>query len=345
MCFDRLGCFDVNPQALGLSPALSLLCSCSLHLSVNSITLGQCAAAVNAGVNLLITPNTTAMTQKAGMLALDGRCKTLSPAADGYARADTCGVMLLVPRQAAAAATGQSGSPGSNSSLLTLVAGTAVNQDGRSSTLTAPNGPSQQDVVRAALAASQLAPADVAALQMHGTGTSLGDPIEVGALAAALVDGQRTPAAAAAEPLVLMAAKSWTGHAEPGAGAVGLVHAQAALSQAASLPIMHLGALNPYVSGAMEMGGQLHSWSVPRQPAALARGSQGRQSAIGVSAFAFQGTNAHALLRAASLEGATMVKVAAGWARQRFWVAPGPHAGGSPGAVPCICCPNLESHD
>jgi len=126
------------------------------------VALGQCPSALNAGVNLLLTPNTTAMTQKAGMLALDGRCKTLSPAADGYARADTCGVMLLLPAADSAAA--------GNGGALALVAGTAVNQDGRSSSLTAPNGPSQQEVVRAALATSGQPPAAVAALQMHGTG-------------------------------------------------------------------------------------------------------------------------------------------------------------------------------
>ncbi len=81
-------------------------------------------------------------------------------------------------------------------------------------------------------------------------GTSLGDPIEVGAASAVLVDPRPSHMA----PLVLMAAKSWTGHAEPGAGAVGLVHAQAALSQAAALPILHLGGLNPYVSGAPCLG-------------------------------------------------------------------------------------------
>lgn len=134
----------------------------SLHLSYNSLLLGQCPLVANCGVNLLLTPNTTAMTQKAGMLAADGRCKTLSPAADGYARADTCGVMLLQRLGAVA---------GSDGALqLAVVRGTAVNQDGRSSSLTAPNGPAQQEVVRAALALGQVPPAAVAGLQMHGTG-------------------------------------------------------------------------------------------------------------------------------------------------------------------------------
>ena len=130
--------------------------ACSLHLAFSSIRLGQCPSAINAGVNLLITPNTTAMTQKAGMLAVDGRCKTLSSDADGYSRADTCGVMLL--------------HAGVETGALAVVAGTAVNQDGRSSSLTAPNGPSQQEVIRTALSVARLPAGQVTALQMHGTG-------------------------------------------------------------------------------------------------------------------------------------------------------------------------------
>ena len=252
------------------------------------------------------------------MLALDGRCKTLSPSADGYARADACGIMLMLPTESVAA--------GATDSVLAAVAGTAVNQDGRSSTLTAPNGPAQQEVLRAALASSRVLPADLAALQMHGTGTSLGDPIEVGALAAVLVDGQgRGPGA---QPLALMAAKSWTGHAEPGAGAVGLQHVQAALGQTALLPVLHLGPVNPYVMGAMDMGGQPGAWVAPRQQGALVQVATGTAGAsLGVSAFAFQGTNAHAVLQRAHDGGVAMAKPSVTWERQRFWVTPRQHSG------------------
>jgi acyl transferase domain-containing protein len=237
----HVSCFACVPDACGwfVEQCIALAHCCSLHIAFSSVTLGQCSAAINAGINLLLTPNTTAMTQKAGMLALDGRCKTLSPAADGYARADAFGVMLLLPSARTEA------SPASAAALARLD-GTAVNQDGRSSSLTAPNGPSQQDVVRQALAAAQLDPAAITALQMHGTGTSLGDPIEVGALAAAVVE--RRPSTGMT-PMALLAAKSWSGHAEPGAGMVGVVHAQAALGQAALLPILHLQDINPYVTG------------------------------------------------------------------------------------------------
>ena len=141
------------------------------------------------------------------MLALDGRCKTLDAAADGYVRAEAAGALFLemMPESHLLQQQRQ---------VTAVVAGSAVNQDGRSSGLTAPNGPAQQEVLRAALAAAGLAATAVSTVQMHGTGTSLGDPIEVGALAAALVDRRQGGA-----PLVLMAAKSWSGHAEPGAGA------------------------------------------------------------------------------------------------------------------------------
>ena len=109
---------------------------------------------------------------------------------------------------------------------------------------------------------------------------------------------------------------------------VGLVHAQAALGQGALLPILHLAHVNPYVTGAMEMGGSQGAWAVARQPGALPAASAADAAtpatAIGVSAFAVQGTNALALL--ASAGGAALHKQAAHWARQRFWVAPRPHA-------------------
>lgn len=213
----------------------------SLHQAASSLRLGLNSAAINGAVNLLIHPSTTAMLQKAGMLAADGRCKTLSPDADGYARSDAAGMALVTVPEAATGVSGRLVAV-----PLALIRGTAVNQDGRSSTLTAPNGPAQQEVMRGALRWALAAAAEVTALQMHGTGTPLGDPIEIGAAAAALVEGR-----AEGNPLLLQAAKSWTGHAEPAAGMVGLMHTHAALSARAALPIMHLGNVNAYVEGEM----------------------------------------------------------------------------------------------
>jgi len=294
-----------------------------MHMAFNGLHLRQCSSAAAGGVNLILHQETSAIAQKAGMLTMDGRCKALSAAADGYGRAEACGVLVL---QLAGSSRSSSGSSGE---AVAFLAGSAVNQDGRSSSLTAPNGPSQQEVMRAALALASLAAADVAALSMHGTGTPLGDPIEVGAAAAVLIGSSRQAGA----PLALMASKSWIGHAEPAAGVVGLTHAQLAAVLAVQLPVLHLGGINPYVAALMER--QPGAWSVPRQPAAvgaeLAGGSGGSPASglvVGVSAFAFQGTNAHALLMAAppAASGVAPRSTTAAWVqRQRYWVAPAAH--------------------
>ncbi len=117
---------------------------------------------VSAGVKLMLTPSTTAMFKRAGMLAPDGRCKTLDSSADGYVRGEACASAML---QLFSDAPG--GSP------VACILGSAVNQDGRSSSLTAPNGPAQQGVIRQALRGSGIVPNDVTTLQMHGTGKML----------------------------------------------------------------------------------------------------------------------------------------------------------------------------
>jgi acyl transferase domain-containing protein len=125
-------------------------------------------------VNLTLRAETTAVLSKAGMLTADGRCKTLDAAADGYMRGEACVVHLLE-------GAGMDLSDHSTVHATAAILGTAVNQDGRSSSLTAPNGPSQQAVAKEALAWQSVPVYDVTVLEMHGTGTALGDPIEVGA--------------------------------------------------------------------------------------------------------------------------------------------------------------------
>jgi 3-oxoacyl-(acyl-carrier-protein) synthase len=108
-----------------------------------------------------------------------------------------------------------------------VIRGSAVNQDGRSSSLTAPNGPSQQQVIRAALAAGGVEAGEVVGLQMHGTGTPLGDPIEIGAATASLLAG--VGAASRQQPIIYSSVKSIAGHTEPAAGVVGIIAAAAAV--------------------------------------------------------------------------------------------------------------------
>jgi acyl transferase domain-containing protein len=205
----------------GSAISVDTACSSSLvasHLAAGAIFGGAASAGLAAGAGLLLSPDTTAMFQKSGMLAADGRCKTLDASADGYVRGESVGVLLLQ------AVDGSGGSM--HQAALAMFRGSAVNQDGRSSSLTAPNGPSQQEVMRQALGSASLAAADVSQLQMHGTGTPLGDPIEVGAASAVLVKGQ----SARQLPLAAFTSKAWIGHTEAAAGVMGLTHASVALS-------------------------------------------------------------------------------------------------------------------
>ena len=163
------------------------------------------------------------MFNRAGMLCADGRCKTLDASADGYVRGETCVALILQ--------LGPSLNQGV--AIAAFLQGSAVNQDGRSSTLTAPNGPAQQAAVRQALQSGGLPASSLGMVQLHGTGTPLGDPIEVGALAAVLAGG-------GCERVVLAAGKTSVGHTEPAAGLVGAAHAAASLASGFMQPVLHL---------------------------------------------------------------------------------------------------------
>ena len=184
------------------------------------------------------------MFNRAGMLTADGRCKTLDASADGYVRGEAV-VSLTLQLVSSASASGLA--------ALCYLTGSAVNQDGRSSTLTAPNGPAQQATIRQALVSGGRAAADVAAVQLHGTGTPLGDPIEVGALAAVLIKNIRHASRTAGpQPLALMAGKTSMGHTEPAAGLVGVAHACQAMSAAVLQPILHLQKVREWLGCRMD---------------------------------------------------------------------------------------------
>jgi acyl transferase domain-containing protein len=200
------------------------------HAACSSLTLRECPSALVCGVNLLLTPFISGVFSRAGMLSAEGRCKTLDASADGYVRGEACRVLLVGCAEDA------------QQQPRVLIRGSAVNQDGRSSSLTAPNGPAQQEVMRAAARsrAAAVAMHGVHILEMHGTGTSLGDPIEVGAAAAVQLSGRRSA------PLVLQSSKSCIGHCEPAAGAAGLVQLVLGLQLMRPTPLLHLRRPNPH---------------------------------------------------------------------------------------------------
>lgn len=311
-------------------PAISTdtACSSSLvgsHIACDSIILRECTMSLACGVNLTLAPDTGVVFKQAGMLSLEGRCKTLDADADGYVRGEACGVLLL---------DGEGKSIDRDGPVICF-AGSAVNQDGRSSALTAPNGPAQQRVISSALQRATLTSFSVAILNMHGTGTPLGDPIEIGAAHAVLMHSRTTSGSSDTEhvaPLSVQAGKTYVGHTEPAAGVVGLIHAIHGTCHRRTSPVLHLRHVNPHLTRIL--GGSQQSRQIARlghmcrEQNGLTWSDSNSMSthASGVSAFAFQGTNAHALVRH------TMVNVGvlsswAGqhWRNQRFWVGPLSH--------------------
>ncbi|QSQ18292.1 polyketide synthase [Myxococcus landrumensis] len=208
------------------------------------------------------------------MLSVKGRCATFDASADGYCRGEGVGAVVL-KRLGDAVADGDE--------VLAVIRGTAVNQDGRSASLTAPNGLAQEAVIRQALEVAGLEGRDVDYIECHGTGTSLGDPIEVEALKNVL--GARRE-----KPVVLGAIKSNIGHLEGAAGVVGLIKAVEVLRRREAPGNVHFKTLNPKID--------LEGFSavIPTRPTVLGRKGEKRPLIAGVSSFGFGGTNAHVVL-------------------------------------------------
>ncbi len=264
----------------GPSMAIDTACSSSLvsvHLACQSLRTRDCNLALAAGVNLILTPVVTINECRARMLASDGRCKTFDAAADGFARGEGCGVVVL-KRLSDAMADGDN--------ILALIRGSAVNQDGRSGGLTVPNGPAQQAVIRAALVSAGVEPGQVSYVEAHGTGTSLGDPIELRALGAVLGQG-RSPA----QKLIVGSVKTNMGHLEAAAGVAGLIKVVLALQHQEIPPHLHLKNPNPLIPWA-EL-----PVKIPTEPTPWPDSKDPRIA--GLSSFGFSGTNAHLVVESA----------------------------------------------
>ncbi|HEY7494004.1 MAG TPA: beta-ketoacyl synthase N-terminal-like domain-containing protein, partial [Candidatus Tectomicrobia bacterium] len=263
----------------GPSLAVDTACSSSLvaaHYACQSLRSGESSLAIAGGVNLILSPDLTIMFSQLRAMAADGRCKTFDARADGYVRGEGCGIVIL-KRLSDALKDGDT--------ILALIRGSAVNQDGRSNGLTAPNGLAQQAVIRQALENARVLPAHIRYVETHGTGTPLGDPIEVQALATVLGQGR-----APDQPCVLGSVKTNIGHLEAAAGIAGLIKAVLALRHGEIPPHLHLQQLNPLIS----WGNTPLEIATERCPFPQGEGPL----AVGVSAFGFGGTNAHVVLEA-----------------------------------------------
>ncbi|MEQ9335552.1 beta-ketoacyl synthase N-terminal-like domain-containing protein, partial [Thalassobaculum sp.] len=262
-------------HGLGLrGPSLAVDTACSssamaLHLACRAIRAGECEAALAGGVNLILAPGTTAILQGAGMLSPGARCRTFDAGADGYVRAEGCGLVLLKPLSRAEA---------DGDRVLAVLRGSAANHDGASGGFTVPSGAAQEAVIRAALADAGVEPAAVGYVEAHGTGTALGDPIEMHALDAVFGDGRDGP-------LLVGSIKTNIGHAEAAAGIAGLLKVVAGLG-AGRIPMhLHYEAPNPQIGVS------------PDRVAVAASGgdwpSRDGRRVAGISAFGASGTNVH----------------------------------------------------
>jgi acyl transferase domain-containing protein len=264
----------------GPSLALDTACSSSLvavHMACQSLRNRESDMALAGGVNVVLSPEPTIAMAKWGVMAADGRCKTFDARADGFVRGEGCGVVVL-KRLADAVADGDP--------IAAVIRGSAVNQDGRSAAMSAPNGLAQQDVVRRALRCGRVRPERIACIEAHGTGTALGDPIEVEALSEVL----GAPAAGVV-PVALTAVKPNIGHLEAAAGIAGLIKVVLCLQHEAVPPVTHFSALNPHITldgTRLFIPTTVHPW-----PA----GASARFG--GVSSFGFGGTNAHVVVEEA----------------------------------------------
>ena len=263
----------------GPSLTLDSACSSSLvavHLACQSLRLRECNLALAGGVNVVTSPVSLMAYSRMGLLAPDGRCKTFDSRADGFVPGEGCGVVVLKRLSNALA---------DRDDIRAVIRGSAVNQDGRSSTLTAPNGPSQVDVISRALASAGIPASRVSCIEAHGTGTALGDPIEIEALRSVL-DG-----AADAAPCAVGSVKTNIGHLGAGAGVAGLIKVVLSLQHERIPRHLNFIRLSPHISL------DRSRLFVPVDPLDW-KDSCGPLTA-GVSSFGWSGTNAHVVVERA----------------------------------------------
>ena len=287
-------CLDLR----GPSMAIDTACSSSLvavHLACQSLWTEESSLALVGGVHVMTSPWMSVAYAKGGFIADDGRCKTFDARADGYVRSEGAGVVVLKPLSQALV---------NGDRIYALIRGSATNQDGYSNGLTAPNPLAQAAVLRAAYGNAGVSPAQVQYIEAHGTGTKLGDPMEMQALATVLSEG-RDP-----EHICRVgSAKTNIGHLEAGAGIAGLIKVALALHHRQIPPSLHFVEPNPYIPFdqiPLRVQTELGPWP------------QGEGAAIaGVSSFGFGGANAHVVLEAAPVV-ERLSRVETQWAEKAY---------------------------
>ncbi|MGW6793687.1 SDR family NAD(P)-dependent oxidoreductase [Streptomyces chartreusis] len=263
----------------GPSEPIDTACSSSLvavHRALEAIRSGTCDMAVAGGVNLLLSTDTFVSAHRAGMLSPDGRCKTFSNEANGYVRGEGVGAVILKPLADAER---------DGDAILAVLLGSAENHGGRANSLTAPNADAQADVVSAAIGSTD--PDTIGYIETHGTGTALGDPVEVRALRSAF----RRLGATNAGACGLGSVKTNIGHLEAAAGIASLLKVLLAMEHGVLPATLHCREVNPYIEldgGPFHLVRENETWREPTH-----RDGTKAPRRAGVSSFGFGGANCH----------------------------------------------------
>ncbi len=263
---------------MGPAVPLDMTCAASLvamHQAAASLRQGEVDLALAGGVHAILSPSVMRFMREYGMLSRTGLCRTFDADADGFVRGEGCGIVVL-KRLKDAEADGDR--------IWGILQGSAVNQNGAAAALTVPNGTAQESLYEEALAQAGIAPRDLDYLEVHGTGSELGDPIEV--RAAAAVYGRERDAE---RPLLLGTVKTNIGHLESAAGVAGLIKVLLAMKHGVIPKHLHFKTPNPHIDWD-EFPVQVTSEETAWPPAPH------RQPTAGISAFGISGTNAHLLV-------------------------------------------------
>jgi thioester reductase-like protein len=264
---------------VGPSMAIDTACSSSLtalHLACASLARGECDAAIAGGVNLLLHPDKYLLLRRLNMTSSDGRCRSFGAGGDGYVPGEGVGALFLKPLERALA---------EGDTIHGVIRGTAINHGGRAAGFTVPHPAAQAEAIRRALDESEVDPDNIGYIEAHGTGTSLGDPVEVVGLGHAFAGRTR--------PLALGSVKSNIGHLEAAAGVAAVTRVLLQLRHGRIAPSLHSETLNPAIDFAST------PFRVPQvvEPWPRASGPDGElPRSAGVSSFGAGGSNAHVVI-------------------------------------------------
>ncbi len=273
----------------GPSEPIETACSSSLvaiHRAVSAIRAGQCEQAIVGGVNLLVNPESHISFNKAGMLSIDGRCKTFSKNANGYVRGEGVGMMVIKPLSIAEK---------DRDHIYGLIRGTAENHGGRASSLTAPNPKAQANLIKEAIRNSGVRLDSINYIEAHGTGTVLGDPIEIQGLKNAFKElAEEQSCELNAGYCHIGAVKSNIGHLELAAGIAGLMKVLMQMKYKSIAPSLHCDEINPYIDlkgSPFNLVTEAKGWDVVKDENGFSLPLR-----AGISSFGFGGVNSHVVV-------------------------------------------------